>query len=291
MFTVFENLTQKQADLCVLVLSASRVPCRIMPNGRRWDIRVAAADYQRARAVMDAYFSENQASVESMEASPVAIGRDAVIMSLVICLGLVLAHLKAAYFGDTREIIHRFGASAAHILDGDYYRTVTALMLHADDAHLLGNMAGLFIFGTAICAVSGWGAGWLMILASGISGNMINAWMYESAHVSIGASTAVFGAVGILAGFQGVRYKGRPGRIRQVLVPLGCGFALLGLLGSGGKEADVRVDIMAHLFGFVAGLFIGAGYGGAVKKIPGKGFQWLCAAAVSGIVFWAWWTG
>ncbi|MEZ4550650.1 MAG: hypothetical protein R2874_09285 [Desulfobacterales bacterium] len=33
-----------------------------------------------------------------------------------------------------------------------------------------------------------------------------------------------------------------------------------------GADADVRVDIMAHLFGFVAGLFIGAGYGALVKK-------------------------
>ncbi|MEZ4567993.1 MAG: hypothetical protein R2860_13905 [Desulfobacterales bacterium] len=37
-------------------------------------------------------------------------------------------------------------------------------------------------------------------------------------------------------------------------------------MGSGAVTPDVRVDIMAHLFGFVAGLFIGAGYGALVKK-------------------------
>ncbi|MEZ4602465.1 MAG: hypothetical protein R2861_03365 [Desulfobacterales bacterium] len=63
------------------------------------------------------------------------------------------------------------------------------------------------------------------MLASGISGNLFNAWMYESAHVSIGASTAVFGAVGILAGYQDCGTEAGPGKIKQVLVPVGGGLA------------------------------------------------------------------
>jgi membrane associated rhomboid family serine protease len=291
MYPLFENLTQKQADICALVLSASGVPYRIVKNGRRWDIRVAAVDYDRARAAMEQYFAENRSFRQEIDAAPIRIGQNTIVSCVVVCFVLLAVHWQVPHPVESREMVNRFGASAVKIFDGEYFRAVTALMLHADDAHLLGNIFGLFIFGMAVCADCGWGVGWLMVLVSGAGGNLFNAWMYESAHVSIGASTAVFGAVGILAGYQGVRYRGRPGKIKQVLVPVGCGFALLGLLGSGGGDADVRVDIMAHLFGFFAGLLIGAGYGTLVKKTPGNFFQWLCAAGMSGIVCWAWWAG
>jgi len=126
-----------------------------------------------------------------------------------------------------------------------------------------------------------------MILLSGITGNLFNAYMYESAHVAIGASTAVFGAIGILAGYQGVKWKNRPGKIKKAWVPVACGLALLGLMGSGG----VNVDIMAHLFGFGFGILIGGIYGLWVKNIPGHLIQWMCAAGVLGIVFGAWSAG
>ena len=291
MYPLFDNLTQKQADICALVLSASGVPYRILKNRRRWDIRVSAADYDRALIIMERYFSENRNFRKEMDAEPVRINQNTVISCLVVCFALLAVHWQVPHPAESREMINRFGASAVKIYDGEYFRAVTALMLHADDAHLLGNLFGLFVFGMAVCAFAGWGTGWLLVLASGISGNLFNAWMYESAHVSIGASTAVFGAVGILAGYQGLRYRGRPDKIKQVLVPVGGGLALLGLLGSGGGDADVRVDLMAHLFGFVAGLFIGAGYGALVKKKPKNLFQWLCAAGGLGIVCWAWWAG
>jgi len=131
------------------------------------------------------------------------------------------------------------------------------------------------------------GVGWLMVLFSGMAGNLLNAYMYESAHVSIGASTAVFGAIGILTGYQGVKYKRTPEKMKTVWVPLACGLALLGLLGSG--EGDV--DIMAHLFGFFCGTLIGGIYGLYIKNQPAKIFQWISAASMVAIVFFSWSAG
>ena len=34
-----------------------------------------------------------------------------------------------------------------HIINGELYRTVTALMLHANAPHILGNVVGLSLFG------------------------------------------------------------------------------------------------------------------------------------------------
>lgn len=288
MYVLFENLTKKQAGTCGLVLASAGLVHRVERNrsgGGGWVVWVRESQYERALDVMDRYFAENRQPPPDPGRQPPAVTRGMVLAGALVCLLILMAPVWAdSLTADPKETVNRFGASASHILDGDVYRAVTALFLHADDAHLAGNLIGLFVFGTAVCAVAGWGMGWLMILACGIAGNLVNAWMYESAHVSIGASTAVFGAVGILTGYQ-VLSPGRPAaRLRAALLPLACGLALLGMLGSSGE----RVDIMAHLFGFCCGLMAGLAVARALKQMPGPAAQAFCAAAAAGIVALAW---
>jgi rhomboid protease GluP len=287
MYILFENLTQKQTDVCVLVLTSSGVLHRISKNKKSWDVWVDESHYERALVSMELYFRENRTALQDFAEKNTELTRDTVISGIIISIMLLLWYIMVQNAGDTKEVVNRFGASAVKILDGEYYRSVTALMLHKDEVHLAGNMIGLFIFGTALCSVTGWGVGWLMILCSGVAGNLVNAYMYESAHVSIGASTAVFGAIGILAGYQGFKNKRTPNKMKTVWMPLACGLALLGLLGSGG----VDVDIMAHLFGFFCGALIGGIYSLLIKKQPAKIIQWLSLTCMVAIVFFAWTAG
>lgn len=156
------------------------------------------------------------------------------------------------------------GASAAGILQGEWFRCATALLIHADAPHLVGNMVGLAIFGTAVCGITGTGVGILMISAAGIFGNLLNAVLHQSHHLSVGASTAVFGAVGILVAHQ-LRHRitGRSELTWRAFLPLGAGLALLGFLSSG-----PRTDIMAHLLGMAAGGLLGAAYGKRWSRPP-----------------------
>src|SRR5438132_399884 len=68
---------------------------------------------------------------------------------------------------------------------------------------------------------------WLVLLA-GAGGNALNAWVHVAHHTSIGASTAVFGALGILGGLQFGRLRGR----RRAWLALAATLALLALVGS-----------------------------------------------------------
>ncbi len=77
--------------------------------------------------------------------------------------------------------------------------------------------------------------------------------------------------------------------MKTVWVPLACGLALLGLLGSG--AGDIKVDIMAHLFGFFCGALIGGIYGLFIKNPLAKIFQWLSVASMVAIVFFSWSAG
>src|SRR5229473_61106 len=76
-------------------------------------------------------------------------------------------------------------------------------------------------------------------------------------YVSVGASTAVFAALGALALLQAVA------RRRMALLALGAGSALLGLLGTG-----QNADLFAHLFGFAAGGALGAAAAWLARRPP-----------------------
>ncbi len=156
---------------------------------------------------------------------------------------------------------------------GEWYRTITALTLHADIGHLAANLAGGMFFGIFVNRMLGSGLGWLLIILSGMLGNALSVYIYfPSPHLAIGASTAIFGALGILVGLSlitGFHPFNAP-TLRRRMIPLVGGLVLLALLGAGG----IKTDVLAHGCGFIAGIVLGMG-GALIKKkrLQSKSFQ------------------
>jgi rhomboid protease GluP len=76
------------------------------------------------------------------------------------------------------------------------------LSLHADPLHLMSNLASGVIFGIFVAQILGSGVAWLTILLAGALGNALNALVQSPEHTATGASTAIFGALGILSGYM-----------------------------------------------------------------------------------------
>ncbi len=158
------------------------------------------------------------------------------------------------------EIIAKAVSSSQAIFEqGEWWRPFTALFLHADLLHLLSNIASGVLFGTWVCRSLGPWLGWTLILTAGTLGNGLNAAARsDEPFTSLGASTAVFGALGILTGFaiyQTLRDQANPSSFRH-LVPLGGGLVLLSWLGVG---SDPRTDVAGHVCGFAVGILLGLG--------------------------------
>jgi len=141
MYVLFENLTQKQTDTCAVVLSSLRVPHRITRNKNSWDVWVDESHYDRALASMELYFQENRIVRSDFGEKKIEIRTGTIISGIIVSIMLLLWYVLVQNSGDVKEILNRFGASAVKILDGEYYRSVTALMLHKDDVH--SEMQGL----------------------------------------------------------------------------------------------------------------------------------------------------
>ena len=162
---------------------------------------------------------------KSNHSAPTAVckrGFHAISLSgLFVSLLLFTVHAAVVTSSAPGDYITQFGANARRIMGGEAYRCVTALLLHADGAHLAGNMVALVLFGDVLCQIAGVGVTWMMILVCGTLGNLINAAFHETGHLSIGASTSVFGAVGMLCAIRAVNAARTGHGWKDVVLALG----------------------------------------------------------------------
>lgn len=249
-------LTQRRAHLWALVLEARSVPCRAVPDESGWQLQVPAGCIDQALAELRLFETENRNWPPSKP--PVHHLAENTLSTLSVLVLVATFHnitrLDTALFGYyPLEWAALGNAQAAKILDGQWWRLITALTLHADDAHLYSNLAIGGVFIIFLCHELGSGLAWSLILASGVLGNLVNAAVQSPGHSSVGASTAVFGTVGILAALSLVRY--RHYLQRRWLLPVAAALALLALLGTEGKNTDLGAHLFGFFFGMVFGLF------------------------------------
>ncbi len=276
---------------CALVLAAKGMVYSIVRNGDEWLLCVEPHRKPEASSELRAYFfAEAPQDVPSPNPEPVLERVRFWSLSVAAWGMLMLSVLQAERSPDWegRGIL----ASNAVISGGEWWRVVTALTLHGDVPHVLANLASGLLFAGLLIPRFGQGVTWLFVLLSGALGNLCNALLYmHEVHRSLGASTAVFGALGLLSGdalTAALLHSTGYSWWRWVL-PLGAGLALLAYLGTGGQEVR-HVDVLAHFWGFLMGLPLGV-LGGfwRPRERVGRFGQTLCGCLAIGVIVGAWW--
>lgn len=282
------SIPTEQARLWALTLEARQVPYRLEALGNDWQLLVPPAALNLALEELRQFEEKNKNWPPPLP--PAAPETENLLITLSVLFLVAIFHnltqLDLDYFNLTSsDWISRGNADAGALRNGEWWRAVTALTLHADGLHLLGNLAigGFFI--AFLCRSLGSGLAWSLLLASGTLGNLLNAWVQSPRHHSVGASTTVFGAVGLLAAIN--LLDDRQHLRHRWYLPLAAALALLALLGSEGENTDIG----AHLFGFAFGIALGllTSYRIGKRGRPGSGFNALLAAASMALVGGAWW--
>lgn len=281
-------LSEERANLWALVLEARYLPCRIEPAGGGCRLLVPAASFATAHSELRLFEEENRGWPPPLPHSPPLAENTLATMTVLILLATFhnLIRIEIPLDGHPLPDWIAIGsADSGRILAGQLWRLVTALTLHADWLHLISNLAIGGVFIVFLCRELGSGLAWCLLLGSGILGNLVNAWVQPSNHSSVGASTAVFGAVGILAALSMIRHSQE--MQRRWALPVAAALAMLALLGTEGKHTDLG----AHLFGFVYGLFLGliAEYMIGRRGRPGPILNAMLALAAMAAVLAAWW--
>ena len=138
------------------------------------------------------------------------------------------------------------------ILEGQYWRFVTPIFLHATILHIGLNMLNLIVLGVFVERIFGHLRFLLIYLVTGII-SIIASFYFAPQEISVGASGAIFGLVGAYSMFvlvhrRAFRHRGIPALAWLVLI--------IGLNLSIGLIIP-NVDNYAHVGGFVSGCILG----------------------------------
>lgn len=261
-----------------LVLNAAGISSRVRHENGDWLLIVSGDDWETALAELEAYHRENPLR-PTRPADKTAVYEGAMMANFVYVVVIVSVFLLSAQqaFGPMLQPIGRVHAQA--VLDGEWWRTVTALTLHLDVGHMIANLAFGSVFGLLAGRVLGGGVAWLVIVIAGAMGNFMNSAIQSPAHWSIGASTAVFAALGLIVAHGLRQWSIDRGTTLRQWSPLVGGVLLLAFTGFGGE----RTDVGAHVSGFFAGMLLGA----LACRLPhrwlaNRGFQnWTGLAAIA----------
>jgi len=248
---------RQQAEEWSLALAALGIPHEVVEAGRQWLVLVRPRQVMTARRELAGVDHEDLARLvpaDRAEAAPPEVTPNP--PTILLMGGLLLFYvITGPWVDDNIWFEQGMVASERMLGEHEWWRAVTGLTLHADPVHLLGNLliGGLLIH--FFCRSLGTGLGWFLIIATGVVGNAVNAWMHGPGHHAVGFSTAVFGTVGLLTGLQSGRRRRLP--LKEIALPLAAGVGLLAMLGAGGE----RTDLGAHLFGLLVGMVAGVALG------------------------------
>lgn len=255
--SIHNENSRQQADLILVVLASQSVRAVIetAPDGS-CNILVPDDDVFKARQQLKQYARENKMVPGSVPHVPAGIFFSPTALVLVFLPAAI--HFILTTRGLHKQAILNFGSSSYYLSQGQSFRAVTALFLHSDTDHLLGNMAGILVLAGPLLRMTGYGQGLLLLLAAGTAGNLISESFARDLRLSIGASTMVMAAAGLL-GARRMTIGEKSGlslfpRLKAV-APFAAAATLTAMFSHGDNT-----DVSAHLFGFLAGTGIGLCY-------------------------------
>ena len=159
--------------------------------------------------------------------------------TMILLVNFIL--FAADYFSEGR--IERWGASMpASLMDGQWWRLITAGFLHGGILHILMNSYALFIVGAEVEQLYGASRMMVFYFFSTIGGFYLSS---HSGHFSVGSSAGIFGLIGAMIAF-GVTDKSHFGSMVK-------GYYMQWLIWGVIISFFPGVDFMAHVGGFAGG--------------------------------------
>ena len=232
-----------------LVLEARGIEHETQEDETTWVLSVPMEMRHRAYEELNRYSAERgvRRSVPEL-VQPHSGGSIGVVLYVLILL-LTAYCAGNATFGADWLSLGSLDAGAR----GEWWRAVTALTLHLDQEHLLGNVLFGAVAGIAASRLLGAGVAWATILGAATLANYAEILITPITHRAVGASTAVFAALGLLSGMAWRQRLTLRERLWYRWAPLIAGMCLLTLLGAG----SAHVDVLGHALGFLFGLGVG----------------------------------
>jgi len=282
MRVVFESRDRRACADRSLVLAAAEIPHQVISDLSSYVVIVPAEFSATAVSELRLYEDENPPPRPVRKTPyPYQNAVPGVIAYVAVIIIFALLSWGSAF---SEDWLAAGRADGVLIRAGEWWRSITALTMHSGLSHLAGNIVFGTFFGFLAGRLLGSGIAWFAVVITAASGNLVNILLLESTHRAIGASTAVFAALGLTAGFVWRAKLMSQERWSYRVAPIVGGLALLMYTGTG----DENTDIGAHLMGFVCGFVGGVVLTKYRKYLTDPIWQKRAAIATPAILILAW---
>jgi len=281
--TVFRSPRRRDCDERLLVLTAVEVAAFVTHADSEFLLQVAGPDAPDAIRHLLQYEAENRAPPPPPP--PPRVYPHAWV-GCVLYVAVLIGVAAALSSGLVRLDAFDLGVlDAQRVQAGQWWRAWTALTLHLDGPHLAANLCAGVWFGYLAARQMGAGTAWLLTVTGAAVANLLEGLLGPPQHQAVGASTAVFAALGAMSAYSWRERFRLPQRWARRWGPLIAGVILLGWTGSAGEGTD----LVAHLAGFAVGSLLGATaavprFQLQLDRVP----QWLSGAAALASLAIAW---
>ena len=173
------------------------------------------------------------------------------LVALNVAIWGSMVAMGADLLKPSSELLFQWGGNTAFAVQhGQWWRLLSATLLHAGFVHLVMNMFGLVVVGVTLERLFGHKLFLLIYLASGFAGSALSLHFSAQKAVSVGASGAIFGIAGALLVAVFKHRKTLPQVFsKQMLSGMGF-FVIYSLIQGFGKAGT---DNAAHIGGLLAG--------------------------------------
>ena len=169
-----------------------------------------------------------------------------------------------------------FGAKVNNlIMEGQYWRFLTPMFLHADIVHLAVNCYSIYIIGSQVEKIFGRGRFLAIYFVSGFIGSAAS--FAFSLNSSVGASGAIFGLVGAMLYFS----LRRPALLKS---SYGVNLVTMLIINLAYGFMNKRIDNHAHIGGFVGGFLSTAAVYTTRERNVKAGFKKAVAIVLVAVV-------
>lgn len=269
---LFRSMHAVECEDRAFVLTAVGLPNEIARENDHFVLWVSAWAFAQARHHIDSHSAES-AAIPAITSNKSLVHPHAWLGSMFYALVLFFVSIAIGQGIGPLNLFQLGELDAGRVQAGQWWRAWTALTLHLDGTHLALNLGAGVWLGYLAGLRLGYGVSWMLIVTGAALANLLEALGALPTHRAVGASTAVFAALGLLASYSWIErfHIRQPWALRWG--PLVAGIILLGWAGSQGENTD----IVAHVAGFSVASLLGAAAAlpaiqSPLQRLP----QWLC---------------
>lgn len=244
--------SKRQAMDWSLVLASQDIAAIINKAETGWELIVDQPDYERAKAVLGQYQIENRGWQwkRALPGTGFAFHWGALLWVLGMAAFYYWSMVRFPWLQSAGMVDSRA------VLGGEWWRLFTAVTLHENLPHLIGNvMIGFLLLGVAMTRY-GPGIAVLAAFLAGVAGNFAGVMIDPSAHYSLGASGMVTGALGLITVQSFALWRNYRAAAAFLPRAVAAGVLILVLIGF-----SPGTDMVAHIGGFLAGAAFGLALG------------------------------